>query len=100
MISADLFQNLCALIHPQTFPLAIKFLEAENQMPEKTVRPSKYGIKISLCQWTKLIEDLVEGLERTQDKGTRYPIQKYMIYEPPILNQMKELDQYLFPVSE
>jgi uncharacterized protein (DUF169 family) len=47
-----------------------------------------------------LMEDLIDGLEKTHEKGTRYPIQKYMIYEPPILKPMKTLGQYLFPTSE
>lgn len=45
------------------------------------------------------LADLVEGLERTHETGTRYPIQKYMIYEPPLLKAMAALDERLSPAD-
>jgi len=36
-------------------------------------------------------EQLLDGLRKTQEKGTRYPVQSYVIYEPPIIRPMKNL---------
>jgi hypothetical protein len=40
-------------------------------------------------------ESLLEGLKKTHEKGTRYPIQSYMIYQPPIIKPMKNLGEKL-----
>jgi uncharacterized protein (DUF169 family) len=47
-------EELTRMIRPQSFPLGVKLLKDVNQLPEKAVRPSKYGVKISLCQWTTM----------------------------------------------
>jgi uncharacterized protein (DUF169 family) len=38
---------------------------------------------------------LLDGLKKTHEKGTRYPIQSYMIYQPPTIKQMKILEAKL-----
>jgi uncharacterized protein (DUF169 family) len=38
---------------------------------------------------------LVKGLEKTQKKGTRYPVQSYLIYQPPTIKPMKILEKKL-----
>jgi hypothetical protein len=43
----------------------------------------------------KNLELLVDGLEKTQKKGTRYPIQSYMIYQPAVIPPVKTLDEKL-----
>jgi uncharacterized protein (DUF169 family) len=43
----------------------------------------------------KDLELLVDGLEKTHKKGTRYPIQSYMIYQPPVIPPVKTLDEKL-----
>jgi uncharacterized protein (DUF169 family) len=43
----------------------------------------------------KELELLVDGLEKTHKKGTRYPIQSYMIYQPPVIPPVKTLDEKL-----
>ena len=40
------------MIRPQSFPLGMKIYKDAGHLPEKAVRPAKYGIRISLCQWT------------------------------------------------
>ena len=40
-------------------------------------------------------EGIVEGLEKTHRKGLRYPIQGYMLYEPPVIPPMKALEEKL-----
>jgi uncharacterized protein (DUF169 family) len=37
------------------------------------------------------MEAFLDGLEKTQSKGLRYPIQGFVLYQPPLLPQMKEL---------
>ncbi len=37
-------------------------------------------------------ELLLDGLLKTQEKGTRYPVQSYMLYQPPTLKAMKNLE--------
>lgn len=39
---------------PQSFPLGIKIMREHDSLPEGVIRPGKFGIKISLCQWTNL----------------------------------------------
>ena len=41
------------------------------------------------------LEKIVDGLEKTQEKGLRYPIQGYVLYQPPVLPQMKALGKKL-----
>ena len=40
-------------------------------------------------------ESFMDGLEKTQNKGTRYPVQSYMIYQPPTIKPMKILEKKL-----
>lgn len=47
-------EKLTKLIRPQSHPLGVKLLQFGEQLPEEAVRPAKYGIKISLCQWTTM----------------------------------------------
>jgi uncharacterized protein (DUF169 family) len=46
--------ELNRLIRPQSFPLGVKLLPGGNELPGKATRPAKYGIQISLCQWTTM----------------------------------------------
>ena len=41
------------------------------------------------------LEALVNGLEKTHKKGLRYPIQGYVLYEPPLIPPMKALEEKL-----
>ncbi|MBE9573018.1 MAG: DUF169 domain-containing protein [Proteobacteria bacterium] len=41
------------------------------------------------------LEALVNGLESTHKKGLRYPIQGYVLYEPPLIPPMKALEEKL-----
>ena len=40
-------------------------------------------------------ESLLDGLKKTHEKGTRYPVQKYIIYQPPVIKPVKSLDEKL-----
>ena len=40
-----------------------------------------------------LLGSLLQGLEKTQEMGTRYPVQKYMLYQPPEIPAFKSLNQ-------
>ena len=40
-------------------------------------------------------ESLLEGLRQTHERGSRYPVQSYLIYEPPMLQPMKHLSNKL-----
>ncbi len=44
-------EEIAKLIRPQSYPLGVKLVKNANQLPERAIRPAKYGIKISLCQW-------------------------------------------------
>jgi uncharacterized protein (DUF169 family) len=47
----ELDQALQTYVRPQTFPVAVKMLESEKEIPEKTRRPFKQlGKKIAICQ--------------------------------------------------
>ena len=46
--------KLSKLIRPQSHPLGVKLLQSGEQLPKEAIRPAKYGIKISLCQWTTM----------------------------------------------
>jgi uncharacterized protein (DUF169 family) len=41
------------------------------------------------------LPDIVDGLEKTHEKGLRFPIQGYVLYQPPVLPAMKELEKRL-----
>jgi uncharacterized protein (DUF169 family) len=47
-------EEITWMIRPQSYPLGMKLIKDENTLPEKAVRPAKYGINISLCQWTTM----------------------------------------------
>lgn len=47
-------EEITRMIRPQSFPIGMKLLKDEDSLPEEAVRPAKYGIKISLCQWTTM----------------------------------------------
>lgn len=44
------------------------------------------------------LESIVDGLEKTQKKGIRYPMQGYLIYEAPVIPPMKALEEKLLDV--
>jgi uncharacterized protein (DUF169 family) len=43
----------------------------------------------------KYCDPLLDGLKKTHEKGTRYPVQSYMIYQPPVIRPMKSLEEKL-----
>lgn len=47
-------EEISKMVRPQSFPLGVKFFKDISMMPQEAVRPAKYGIKISLCQWTTM----------------------------------------------
>jgi uncharacterized protein (DUF169 family) len=47
-------EEITKMIRPQSYPLGMKLLKDVNNLPEIAVRPAKYGIKISLCQWSTM----------------------------------------------
>ncbi|MBN2331634.1 MAG: DUF169 domain-containing protein [Deltaproteobacteria bacterium] len=51
--------------------------------------------ELVFCCPAKELEQLVDGLQQTHKHGSRYPIQSYMLYEPPLLPSMKTLDDKL-----
>lgn len=38
---------------------------------------------------------ILDGLRKTHEKGTRYPVQRYVLYEPPSIPPMKALEEKL-----
>jgi uncharacterized protein (DUF169 family) len=50
----SLAEQITKLVRPQSFPVGIKILTGQGPIPEGFSRPAKYGIKISLCQWTTM----------------------------------------------
>ena len=47
----EIEQALSTYLRPLTFPLAIKMLESENEIPEKTRRPfQQMKKKVAICQ--------------------------------------------------
>jgi uncharacterized protein (DUF169 family) len=46
------YEKIITMIRPQSFPIGVKIIKNDQDLPEEATRPSKYGIKISLCQWT------------------------------------------------
>jgi uncharacterized protein (DUF169 family) len=49
-----LSEEISKLIRPQSYLLGVKLVKDGSQIPEGAISPSKYGIKISLCQWTTM----------------------------------------------
>ncbi|MFH1079408.1 MAG: DUF169 domain-containing protein [Pseudomonadota bacterium] len=47
-------EKISKLVRPQSFPLGVKIVKKGETLPEGSTRPSKYDIKISLCQWTTM----------------------------------------------
>ena len=47
-------EEITRMIRPQSYPLGMKLIKDENTLPEKAIRPAKYGVKISLCQWVTM----------------------------------------------
>jgi uncharacterized protein (DUF169 family) len=47
-------EEISLMVRPQSSPLGIKLLKSNEKLPPEATRPSKYGIKISLCQWTTM----------------------------------------------
>ena len=47
-------EEISKMVRPQTFPIGVKFVKDIDKLPAEAVRPTKYGIKISLCQWTTM----------------------------------------------
>lgn len=41
------------------------------------------------------LEGLADGLDKTHQKGSRYPVQSYLMYQPPLLGPMEKLGQKL-----
>jgi uncharacterized protein (DUF169 family) len=46
--------EISRIVRPQSYPLGIKLFKGKDILPKEAVRPSKYGVKISLCQWTTM----------------------------------------------
>jgi uncharacterized protein (DUF169 family) len=47
-------ESIKRMIMPQSFPLGVKIIKKDEPFPDGVVRPSKFGIKVALCQWTTL----------------------------------------------
>ena len=47
-------EEISRMVRPQSFPVGMKFVQDIARLPDPAVRPSKYGVKISLCQWTTM----------------------------------------------
>ena len=43
-------------------------------------------------------EALLEGLKKTEEKGTRYPVQSYLMYQPPLVKPLARLGAKLTDV--
>jgi hypothetical protein len=41
-------EEISKMVRPQTFPIRVKIVKDNDNLPAGSVRPSKYGIKISL----------------------------------------------------
>ncbi len=41
----------------------------------------------------RLLGPLLTGLEKTEEKGTRYPVQRYVLFQPPEIPAFKSLNQ-------
>ena len=47
-------ESIMRIIMPQSFPLGIKIVGADDPFPKRVIRPSRYGIQVALCQWITL----------------------------------------------
>ncbi len=47
-------EEISRMVRPQSFPVGMKFVKDIAELPKQAVRPSNYGVKISLCQWTTM----------------------------------------------
>ena len=45
-------EKIVKMIRPQSFPIGVKIIKKDQDLSGEATRPSKYGIQISLCQWT------------------------------------------------
>jgi uncharacterized protein (DUF169 family) len=45
------------------------------------------------------LESLADGLEKTHKKGTRYPVQSYLLYQPPVIPPMQALQEKLIKLK-
>lgn len=45
------FESIMRLVMPQSFPLGIKIVGKDDAFPDRVTRPSRFGIKVALCQW-------------------------------------------------
>lgn len=48
------YETILKTIMPQSFPIGVKIITKDESFTKDAVRPSKFGIKISLCQWTTI----------------------------------------------
>jgi uncharacterized protein (DUF169 family) len=72
-------EEISRMIRPQTYRLGLKFIKDIDESEMLLTFPA------SDC------ESLIDDLKKTHEKGTRYPVQSYMIYQPPIIKPMKNL---------
>ena len=101
-------QMLNTFIRPSTFPVAIKMLNPEDEMPERTRRPlQQMKKKVAICQGIGMTQDhemsfmipmskmdtVLDGLAKTHKGGIRYPITSFFNFEatfpPSYQEQMK-----------
>jgi len=47
-------EEIARLVRPQSYPLGVKLFKGDDPLPPEAVRPARYGIRISLCQWTTM----------------------------------------------
>jgi len=47
-------EAIMRMVMPQSFPIGIKILKKDDSLPDGVVRPGKFGIRVSMCQWTNL----------------------------------------------
>lgn len=47
-------ESIMRMVMPQPFPLGVKIIKQDDLFPDEVVRPSKFGIKVALCQWITL----------------------------------------------
>ena len=47
-------EKIFKLVRLQCFSLGVKIVKKGETLPEDFIRPSKYDLKISLCQWTTM----------------------------------------------
>jgi uncharacterized protein (DUF169 family) len=48
------YDTILKTIMPQSFPLGVKIITGDEPFPEGVIRPAKFNIRISLCQWTTI----------------------------------------------